>query len=186
MTPEQRKRMSKFLSYVLRHQPDAVGLELDRAGWAPVDVLLVRATENGQTISHEQLLEVVETNDKRRCELSVDGAMIRARQGHSVPVQLGYEVVEPPELLYHGTAARNLASIRAEGLSRGKRHHVHLSTDRELMRKVGQRHGRPVLLSVEARRMHEAGYRFYRTGNDVWLTEHVPPEFIAFPDKDRL
>ncbi len=142
--------ISKFLSFVLRHDPKAIGITLDAEGWVPVDELLAAAAHHGQPIRREQLDEVVATNDKKRFSFSPDGRLIRANQGHSVEVDLGLVPVEPPDLLYHGTVERFLDSIRNQGLLRGNRHHVHLSTDRETAARVGQRRGRPVVLVVEA------------------------------------
>ena len=126
-----------------------------------------------------ELEEIVATSDKRRFELSDDGKRIRATQGHSVPVDLGYEDREPPELLYHGTAERNLGSILAQGLRSGQRHAVHLSTDVKTAIAVGQRYGKPVVLVVQAGRMHLDGHRFQCSSNGVWLTEHVPVEYLS-------
>jgi putative RNA 2'-phosphotransferase len=179
MTHDERKTKSKFLSYVLRHRPDEIGLELDRAGWAPVDVLLVQCEDHGRPITWEELEEVMATNDKQRFEFSDDRAMIRARQGHSIQVDLGYEAVEPPAVLYHGTARHNLDSIHRQGLIKGRRHHVHLSTNRVMTMKVAARHGQPVLLIIDAQGMHSQGHAFYRTGNSVWLTDHVPAEYVT-------
>ena len=154
---KQLVTISKFLSFVLRHNPQAIGIVLDAEGWVAVDELLAAAARHGQTVTREQLAEVVATNDKKRFSFSPDGQLIRANQGHSVEVDLGLVAVEPPELLYHGTVERFLDSIREKGLLRGKRHHVHLSADRETAARVGQRRGRPVVLVVEAERMHRAG-----------------------------
>ena len=170
--------ISKFLSFVLRHNPQAIGITLDAEGWVPVDELLAAAARDGQSISREQLEEVVATNDKKRFAFSFDRSLIRANQGHSVEVDLGLAAVEPPELLYHGTVDRFLDSIRAKGLVRGNRQHVHMSADRETAARVGQRRGRPVVLVVESGRMHRAGHRFYRSENGVWLTEAVPIEYL--------
>lgn len=173
MNAESLKKISKRMSYVLRHQPSSVGLTLAPGGWVTVDELLA-ALE----ISRNQLDEVVSTNDKQRFEYSEDAKSIRARQGHSTPVDLQYEVATPPDQLYHGTATRFLASILENGLSKGKRHHVHLSVDRETMIAVGSRHGKPIVLEVDARKMLEDGKLFFVTGNRVWLTEHVPPQYL--------
>ena len=170
--------ISKFLSFVLRHNPQAIGVTLDAEGWVPVDELLAAAARDGTSISREQLEEVVATNDKKRFAFSDDGRLIRANQGHSVEVDLNLEPVEPPELLYHGTVDRFLESIRAKGLIRGNRHHVHMSADRETAARVGQRRGRPVVLVVEAARMHRAGHQFFCSENGVWLTEAVPAEYL--------
>ncbi len=169
---------SKFLSYVLRHRPDSIGITLDENGWVDVDELLGAAQRNGKRLSRERLEQVVACSDKKRFALSDDGRRIRANQGHSVSVDLDLEPVEPPELLYHGTVERFLDSIRSEGLVRGRRHHVHLSPDEATARTVGSRRGKPVILTVEAARMHAAGHEFFRSANSVWLTESVPAEFL--------
>jgi putative RNA 2'-phosphotransferase len=169
---------SKFLSLVLRHQPDQIGLELDAAGWASVDELISRAGRAGVVLTEELIREIVATNDKKRFVLSGDGSRIRANQGHSIEVDLGLQPIEPPEILFHGTAARNLESIRATGLDRRSRQHVHLSPDEATATKVGQRHGKPVVLRIRAGEMHRAGHAFYLSANGVWLTGSVPPEFI--------
>lgn len=178
----RKQSLSRFLSYVLRHNPDAIGLTLDRQGWAKVDELLERARAAGVPLDRATLRRVVAENDKQRFALSPDGERIRARQGHSIPVDLGLPPVQPPEFLYHGTARPNLPSIRRQGLLRGKRHHVHLSPDEATALQVGRRHGEPVVLRIRAGEMHRDGYRFYLTENRVWLTEHVPPRYIDFPD----
>ncbi len=176
-------KLSKFLSFVLRHKPQAIGITLDAEGWVAVEELLAAAARHGHSITREQVEEVVATNDKKRFSFSPDGQLIRANQGHSVEVDLGLVPVEPPELLYHGTVERFLDSIHGKGLLRGNRHHVHLSADRETAARVGQRRGRPVVLVVEAGRMHCEGHEFYRSENGVWLTETVPPEYLQ-PQKD--
>jgi putative RNA 2'-phosphotransferase len=181
---KQLVTISKFLSRVLRHKPQAIGITLDAEGWVPVDELVAAAARHGQSISRKQLDEVVATNDKKRFSFSPDGRLIRANQGHSVEVDLGLLPIEPPELLYHGTVERFLDSIREKGLIRGNRHHVHLSADRETAVRVGQRRGRPVVLEVEAGRMNNDGHRFYRSENGVWLTEVVPPEFLNLSQVD--
>ncbi len=174
---------SKYLSYILRHRPDEIGLELDASGWADVDSLLVCAAEHGHEMSMELLEEVVATNDKQRFEFSEDHATIRARQGHSIKVELGYQPTVPPDVLYHGTADRNIESIKQQGLVKGQRHHVHLSGSQETAMKVGKRYGKPVLLTIASGRMHAEGLVFYRTGNNVWLTDRVPAEYIARPEE---
>ena len=172
-------RNSKYLSGVLRHNPAKIGIELDPAGWVDVDVLLAALKQRGRRISRHQLDEVVEHNNKKRFEFDDSGARIRASQGHSVPVDLGYEPLVPPDTLYHGTATGSLDSIFAEGLRPGRRHHVHLSVDTETAAKVGARHGKPAVLIVAADRMHADGCVFYRSTNGVWLTEHVAPEHLT-------
>ena len=174
-------RISKFLSLVLRHDPARVGLELDAGGWIDVEDLLRAAARAGFPFDHATLVRVITENDKQRFALSPDGVRIRANQGHSVPVDLGLSEVTPPAELFHGTADRFLASIRREGLNSRSRNHVHLSADEATARKVGQRHGRPVVLRVDAAAMSAAGHRFWRSENGVWLAERVPAEFLSFP-----
>ncbi len=171
-------RLSKFLSYVLRHRPGEWGVVLDRAGWADVDEVLDAFAKRADAVVLDDLRRVVLGNDKQRFELDASETKIRARQGHSLEVELGYEVVTPPELLYHGTAQRFVAAILEQGLHKGQRHHVHLSESEELALAVGARRGRAQVLVVEAVAMARSGHVFHRTANGVWLTEHVPPEFL--------
>jgi putative RNA 2'-phosphotransferase len=184
------KHLSKFLSLVLRHQPDKIGIVLDDAGWTDVDALLAACAKAGTPITRTQLDDIVKSSDKQRFALSPDGTRIRANQGHSVDVDLALEPVAPPAILFHGTVDKFLDSIRATGLSKGARHHVHLSADTTTASKVGERRGKPVLLRVRAEAMAAAGHTFFRSANGVWLTDAVPPEFIEFPDtpspSDRL
>ncbi|MGV6812659.1 MAG: RNA 2'-phosphotransferase [Brevirhabdus sp.] len=169
------KDISKFLSYILRHKPDAIGLELDAQGWAGIDEIIAKAD---QPITRAQVENAVRDNDKKRFSLSPDGQRIRARQGHSVAVDLGLEPVDPPATLYHGTATKNVDSILREGLKPGSRQHVHLSPDPGTARKVGMRHGKPVVLTVDASALHAAGQVFYQSENGVWLTGPVSPEHL--------
>ena len=171
--------VSKFLSMVLRHQPEIIGLLLDENGWTDVDHLLEQMNANGFAISFSTLQYVVETNDKKRFALSSDGSKIRASQGHSVNIALDYGPQQPPDVLYHGTAERSLPSILLTGLDKRDRHHVHLSELAETALSVGKRYGRPVLLTVQAQRMFRDGYTFFRSENGVWLTEHVPVEYLV-------
>ena len=171
---------SKFLSLVLRHQPETIGISLDDEGWVEIDVLLAAANRSGRKLTRPLLERVVRENDKQRFAISPDGKRIRASQGHSVDVDLGLQPVQPPELLYHGTVAKFLDSIRASGLVRGSRQYVHLSPDVETARKVGQRRGQPVILVVESGRMWRDGRTFYQAENGVWLTEAVPAEYLRF------
>ena len=172
-------RISKFLSLVLRHRPEYIGLQLDEAGWADVSQLLDGLRRRGVALSRQELQRVVLGNDKRRFSLSEDGSRIRASQGHSIPVDLGYEPSVPPEVLYHGTSSESVRSILRNGLRRGRRHDVHLSPDPETAVKVGRRHGRPVVLVVAAGEMHRDGCAFYLSENGVWLTDHVPPRYLS-------
>lgn len=168
--------ISKRLSYVLRHRPDSIGLTLTPDGWTTVGELLAALAAHGTVLDRARLARVVATNDKQRFHL--DGDRIRAHQGHSVPVDLALPPVHPPDVLFHGTAGRHLPSIRREGLLRGRRHHVHLSADRATARRVGVRHGDPVVLGVDAAAMATAGHAFHRTANGVWLTDAVPPAYL--------
>jgi putative RNA 2'-phosphotransferase len=171
--------VSKYLAKHLRHAPEALGLTLQPGGWVSVDELLAASERHGFPISYDELLECVETNDKQRFSFDDTGDLIRANQGHSVEVDLQLEEKQPPPILYHGTVERFLAAILTEGLKKGKRHHVHLSRDVETARRVGARRGKPVLLQVEAGKMHEAGFKFFVSVNGVWLTDSVPAEFLT-------
>jgi putative RNA 2'-phosphotransferase len=177
-------KISKFLSLVLRHQPETIGITLSAEGWVPVADLLEAMEAHGLGVNLEELRHVVERNDKQRFSLSADGALIRANQGHSIEVDLGYEPCVPPETLYHGTTERFLPSIRERGLLRGKRHDVHLSEQRETATAVGSRYGRPIVLKIASERMNKEGHLFFRSANGVWLTEHVPVDYIEFPGED--
>jgi putative RNA 2'-phosphotransferase len=169
--------LSKFLGYVLRHRPDAAGIELGPGGWVPIDQLLAGLARAGRPIDRARLETVVAGGDKRRYE--IDGDRIRAAQGHSQPVDLQLEPQQPPDVLYHGTVARFLPSILEHGLRPGQRTHVHLSADVATARTVGARRGEPVVLRVDAGGMHAAGQAFFRATNGVWLTERVPPTRLA-------
>lgn len=172
-------RTSKFLALILRHKPEAVGIALDPEGWADVADLLAGMKRKGHALSPEALARIVETNDKRRYAFNDDRTKIRAVQGHSRAVDVGLTPVPPPGRLYHGTVARFVGSIRAQGLIRGTRLHVHLSADRETAMRVGNRRGPPVVLTVDSGAMAERRHVFYRSENGVWLTEHVPAGFIV-------
>jgi putative RNA 2'-phosphotransferase len=175
-------KISKFLSLVLRHKPETIDLTLDEAGWASVAELLQQCEQHGFSVSRSELEGVVVTNDKQRFSFSEDGCYIRANQGHSIAVALGYQPLEPPEVLYHGTVERFLPAIQKKGLLKGRRHHVHLSADVTTAAKVGARRGRPVILQVHSGQMYRAGHIFYQSANGVWLTEHVPAAYISFLD----
>ena len=177
---DKNARTSKFLSLVLRHQPELIGIELDAAGWVFVDELLRACRARGHEITPDELREVVASSDKQRFSFSEDGRRIRANQGHSVRVELGYSPSVPPDVLFHGTVEKFIPSIRAGGLKKGDRHHVHLSPDEETARNVGQRRGKPVILKVESGRMHREGHQFFLSTNGVWLIEYVPPEYLIF------
>jgi putative RNA 2'-phosphotransferase len=178
MTPERLVRTSKFLSLHLRHRPERLGLALEPGGWVSVDALLTAAARHGYPISLAELEEVVARNDKQRFSFDASRTRIRANQGHSVPVDLELEPVEPPPVLYHGTGERNVPRIEHAGLRKMRRHHVHLSPDRETARRVGARHGRPVVFEVDAAAMRAAGHEFFRSANGVWLVEVVPARYL--------
>ena len=172
---------SKFLSLVLRHNPALIGVTLDKAGWIGFDEFLTAIQVARPEITKEIIIEIVETNEKKRFAFSDDKTKIRASQGHSIGVELGLQPTIPPERLFHGTAARNRSSIKAYGLVRGKRDNVHLSVDEATALNVGARHGSPIVLTIEAGLMTKAGFKFYRSENGVWLCSHVPTNFIVFP-----
>ena len=178
MNEKQLKKTSKFLSLVLRHRPELIGLDMDTAGWVDTRELLEKSKRKGYNLDFDTLEQVVANNNKKRFSFNDDQSRIRANQGHSVKIELGYEAVEPPEFLFHGTATRFIDSIQKQGLLKRNRHHVHLSAEEETARSVGGRHGKPVILVVQSRKMHQEGLPFFRSKNGVWLTEHVPPEFI--------
>jgi putative RNA 2'-phosphotransferase len=172
-------QLSKFLSLVLRHRPDTIGLTLDLQGWASIDDLVAKSDANGTHFNRAELLNVVETSDKKRFSVSADGQSIRAAQGHSVSVELGLSPKVPPEVLYHGTAMQFVDLILSKGLKPQSRQHVHLSADEVTAHRVGQRHGKSVVFKVAARRMHSNGFKFFQADNGVWLTDQVPPDFLA-------
>jgi len=172
---------SRFMSLVLRHKPEEIGLVLDREGWASLDELVTKARAHGQPLDRELVLQIVAESEKQRFALSADGQRIRANQGHSIEVDLALPAMIPPADLYHGTAERHLPSIRASGLNSGSRTHVHLSPDRETATRVGARHGKPAVLTIASGEMHKEGYIFHRSENGVWLTDVVPVAFIRFP-----
>jgi putative RNA 2'-phosphotransferase len=175
---DKLKHISKFLSLVLRHQPQEIGLQLNENGWANVQELLTKMNAYGIAVDRTLLNTVVETNDKKRFAFNEDYTLIRASQGHSVEVELQLNEVPPPELLYHGTVQKFLAAIKQEGLKNMSRQHVHLSKDKETAVKVGSRRGAPIILTVQSGAMHKDGYQFYLSENGVWLTNGVPAHYI--------
>lgn len=177
---KQYTETSKFLSYVLRHQPDSIGITLDREGWADVALLIAAANQAGKRLDHALIEAIVATNDKKRFAISNDGRRIRAVQGHSTDsVDVSYQAKLPPEFLYNGTATRFLESISKEGLRPGTRQYVHLSQDAQTATAVGQRHGKPMVLKIKALLMCEQGLKFYQAENGVWLTKTVTVSFIC-------
>jgi len=172
-------KISKYLSKHLRHQPDRLGITLEVGGWVDVDVLLKACDREGMKISRWELEEVVANNDKQRFSFDETKTKIRANQGHSVEVDLQLTPLQPPNLLYHGTGDKAIEAIKRSGLMKMSRHHVHLSKDVETARKVGARHGKPVIFAIDAAAMHQAGFNFYCSDNGVWLVDHVPYEFLT-------
>jgi putative RNA 2'-phosphotransferase len=172
--------ISKFLSYVLRHEPQAIGLTLDSEGWVDIGKLVEGARQAGQPLDEARVRNVVRDSDKQRFTISEDGKRIRAAQGHTTTaVAISYKHVVPPTTLYHGTATRFMASIMKEGLKPGQRQYVHLSENKRTAESVGQRYGEPVILSIAAARMHDQGFAFYLADNGVWLTKRVPLAFLS-------
>ncbi|TNC23921.1 RNA 2'-phosphotransferase [Amycolatopsis alkalitolerans] len=178
MENQKAVAISKRLSHHLRHSPEAIGVSLGSGGWIEVDVLLSALARHGLLLSRAELEEVVARNDKQRFAVDGSGQLIRANQGHSVPVDLGLPVADPPPLLFHGTVERFLPAILRAGLRPMKRHDVHLSHTREVATRVGARRGKPVVLEIDAAAMTRAGREFRLSPNGVWLTARVPPEFL--------
>lgn len=172
-------KISKYLSKHLRHQPDRLGITLEVGGWVDVDRLLKACDRHGMKMTRWELEEVVATNDKQRFSFDETKTKIRANQGHSVEVDLQLTPLLPPDVLYHGTGDRSVEAIKRSGLMKMSRHHVHLSEDVETARKVGARHGKPVVFAIDAAAMHQAGFTFYCSDNGVWLVDHVPYEFLT-------
>ena len=173
-------KYSKFLSYVLRHKPESIGIVLDENGWVEVSVLLEASQAAGQNISNDLLLEIVGKNDKKRFAFNESGSRIRASQGHSVRgIDLEMEQIEPPVILYHGTVEKFMEGIEKSGLQKMNRQHVHLLETLATAKSVASRREKPIILEVQASAMHNAGYKFYRSENGVWLTDSVPWEYIG-------
>jgi putative RNA 2'-phosphotransferase len=173
------KSASKFLSLVLRHNPAQIGLELDENGWASVSELLEKINAKGNNIDIDLLNEILETNDKKRFAFNDEKTKIRASQGHSIEIDLALQPSVPPNVLYHGTATRFVESILKEGLTKQQRQHVHLSEKLETANTVGTWHGKPAILLVNAKLMHEDGSIFYQSENNVWLTDYVEVKYIS-------
>lgn len=172
--------LSKFLSYVLRHHPESIGLELDHNGWADVSALISKAQAEGKPLDRDILEQIMEHGSKQRFILSEDGEYIRAGYGHSVDLDLQLKPQKPPKELYHGTAHRNVDSIMEQGIKPGSRNFVHLSATQEEAQNVGSRHGSAVILLVNAVMMADKGFNFFQSESepDIWLTKKVPSEFV--------
>ena len=179
MNEKEKYRISKFLSLVLRHKPDEIGLHLDEHGWADVSELITKAALRGRIFATQDLEEIVATNDKQRFAFNSDRSRIRANQGHSIDVELQLEATTPPEQLFHGTVERFLPAIRAKGLLKMNRHHVHMSRDKVTAEKVGDRRGTAIILTIRSGDMYKDGFVFYLSTNGVWLTDHVPAKYIV-------
>lgn len=180
MNEQHKKKTSKFLSYVLRHHPELINLNLDENGWANVDELITKSKRDSyQGLTIEELNEIVETNDKKRFVFNEDKTRIRANQGHSIDINLALIPQKPPEFLYHGTAQSNIDSIFEKGIEKRNRQHVHLSQDIETATKVGMRHGKPVILTINTEKMFDDGIEFYLSENNVWLTDFVDIKYIS-------
>ncbi len=176
---KQLEKKSKFLSYILRHQPEAIGITLDSNGWINIDNLILQANQYNEYLTREIIEQVVKSSDKKRFTISDDGLKIRAAQGHSTKqVEINHAEQIPPEFLYHGTATRFIDSIKEQGLISGNRHYVHLSVDEQTAILVGQRHGKPIVIKIKALLMFEQGFKFYLSDNGVWLTKQVPSQFL--------
>jgi putative RNA 2'-phosphotransferase len=180
--PQQSKedvKLGRFLSLVLRHNPAAAKIKLDEQGYADVEQLLSGVNRAGWKIDRDRLERIVRENNKQRYSFNEDGTKIRANQGHSLAVDVELEQLVPPMVLYHGTASYAVDSIKAKGIVKGTRQHVHLIEDVDTARKVGSRHGKPAILTINAQAMHESGFIFYRSANGVWLCDHVPWQYVT-------
>ncbi|WP_053957478.1 RNA 2'-phosphotransferase [Inediibacterium massiliense] len=172
-------KLSKYISLILRHKPEIIGVKLDNHGWCDVDDLLFRMNKNGKIINRSQLDEIVKMDDKDRYTYNDDGTKIRANQGHSIDVDIELEKEIPPQYLYHGTIQKYVLPILKEGIKKGQRQYVHLSTNIEIAKIVGKRRGIPVILKIEAGKMYLDGYQFYLSKNKVWLCDYVPNKYIS-------
>ena len=179
MSEKEKTSASKFLSLVLRHKPEKIGILLDENGWADTSALLAGMNRSGRRISMDDLKEIVATCSKQRFKLSDDRSKIRANQGHSISVDVEMSEMEPPAVLYHGTATRFLDAIKKDGLIPKGRLHVHLSVDIETALAVGKRHGKPAILTINAAKMQVDGHKFYLSDNNVWLTSAIPPNYCS-------
>lgn len=180
-TEERRlERLSKFISMILRHKPEAIGITLDEHGWADVNELIKGINDTGEEVefSKDTLETIVKTDKKQRYSFSQDRTLIRANQGHSIPVDVELEKKEPPKVLYHGTGIKSVKAIQEQGLLPMERLYVHLSTDVETATNVGKRHGTPVIFQVNAEQMQKDGYDFFQSVNGVWLTKEVPTKYL--------
>ena len=170
--------VSKFISLILRHKPETINITLDEHGWANVDELIEGVAKQYPGFDMIELEAIVRTDNKQRYSFNGDKTLIRANQGHSVPVDVELKEVEPPQYLYHGTATRFVTIISKEGLKPMSRLYVHLSKDFDTAIKVGSRHGKPFVYTIDSGKMYQDGYKFYLSENGVWLTKEVPTKYL--------
>lgn len=175
---KDKVQISRFLSYILRHSPESIGLSLDKQGWGKISQLIKLAQKAGTPLTYTLIEDVVKTNDKKRFAISEDGLLIRAVQGHSLKTTVDYQPMTPPKILYHGTAHRFIDSIFNQGLIPNGRQYVHLSQESKTALNVGTRHGKPVVLLVDSQKMVDEGFEFYQADNGVWLTLEVPAKYL--------
>lgn len=177
MNEKSMKDTSKYIALILRHKPEVIGISLDEHGWADVEELIAGISKT-QIFNMDKLEQIVAEDEKQRYSFNEDKTLIRANQGHSIPVDVELDEAEPPEELWHGTGEKYVSSIDEQGLIPKSRLYVHLSGDRDTATKVGQRHGKLVLYIVKAGAMHKDGYKFYLSKNGVWLTKEVPAKYL--------
>lgn len=177
-------KLSIFISLILRHKPETIDMQLDSYGWADVGELIEGIKRKGFNIDFEILNKIVEKDDKNRYSFNEDKSRIRANQGHSIKVDVELEELTPPDILYHGTSKRFLDNILKEGINKQKRNHVHLSVDENMALEVGKRHGNPVVLKIDTKKMYKDGIKFYKSKNNVWLTNYISPDYFIFYEDD--
>lgn len=185
ISERQQTHISKFLSLVLRHKPETIGIQLDQNGWVDINELIEKSSKYGILFDRETLNRIVATNSKKRFAFNDKFDKIRASQGHSVEIELGYKNQKPPEILFHGTSEKSVQSIMEKGLEKRNRQHVHLSRDTETAIKVGQRHGKPIVFSILAEKMYEENFEFFISENGVWLTDYVPTKYLKIKNNSR-
>ncbi|AKP44796.1 TPA: RNA 2'-phosphotransferase [Clostridioides difficile] len=174
----KKDKLSIFISLILRHKPETIGIKLDDYGYADVNELIEKINNTGRNINIEILEQIVKEDNKQRYSFNDDRSKIRANQGHSINVNVELRELEPPKYLYHGTATRFLDNIKNEGIIKQSRLYVHLSRDIDIAVKVGKRHGTPVILKINTGKMYENGYKFYLSENNVWLCEYIPFKYV--------
>jgi len=178
MSSKDLTHVSKFLSYVLRHHPESIGLDISDSGWVETEKLIQKANQTDIDLNFPRLTNIVRNSSKKRFAFNHDKSKIRANYGHSIDVDLDLVSQSPPEKLFHGTADRFLDSIKKQGLTPQNRNFVHLSINKTAAQKIGQRHGDPVILEINSYHMDRKGWRFYTSGKDIWLVKKVQPKFI--------